>query len=147
MKTYKKWKQGVYRPVNKDKCKTNICIYRSALELKFMRKFDHNPNIISWASEKTVIPYIKPTDGKVHRYFTDFNITVKNKNGLLIDYIVEVKPHNQLKKPKPSPRKKQRNFLIESTMYSINKAKFDAAKQYCKKIGKKFIILTERDLK
>ena len=73
---------------------TNI-IYRSLMELRFMRQCDRNDKILQWSSEEVVIPYISPIDNKKHRYFPDFLIqTVKEW------VLIEVKPQIQTKPPK-----------------------------------------------
>ncbi len=58
-------------------------VYRSLWELRFMKWCDMNPSIIEWGSETVIVPYISPIDKKVHRYFVDFYIKVKNKNGAI----------------------------------------------------------------
>ena len=55
---------------------TNI-IYRSLWALKFLKYCDTNENILEYASEELAIPYRSPIDGKVHRYFPDAYIKVK----------------------------------------------------------------------
>ena len=67
----KKYKQGVYKPINPEKFIGKTAQYRSGLELKFFRFFDLNENVIKWGSENIVIPYISPIDLKQHRYFVD----------------------------------------------------------------------------
>ena len=59
---------------------TNI-IYRSSYELKLMTYLDRNPKVVQWASEEFFVPYKSPIDGKVHRYFPDFWVKKKNKEG------------------------------------------------------------------
>ena len=69
-----KFFQGLYKPKNKSKYKGNLqkIIFRSSYELQFMHYCDNNPGVLEWASEELAIPYVKPTDGKIHRYFLDF---------------------------------------------------------------------------
>ena len=77
-----KFKQGIFNPVNKDKYKGSTPIlYRSSYEIKFMRWCDHNPAILTWGSESVIVPYQNPLTQRVSRYFFDFNITLRNKNG------------------------------------------------------------------
>lgn len=66
--------QGQYFPKhpNKYKGKVNEIIYRSSYELQFMNYCDNRSYVVAWSSEEVVIPYVKPTDGKIHRYFMDF---------------------------------------------------------------------------
>ena len=67
-------------------------VYRSLWERRFMQYCDDNNNIIEWGSEEIIIPYISPVDKKVHRYFPDFYIKVRESNGSIQKYIIEVKP-------------------------------------------------------
>ena len=70
-------------------------VCRSSWETKFFNWCDNNPNIISYSSEETVIPYRCATDNKPHRYFMDARIQVRQANGILKTYLVEIKPHAQ----------------------------------------------------
>jgi len=148
MKKYKKYKQGVFNPNNKSKYKGSFpIVYRSGLELSYMRFLDGNRNIISWGSESVVVPYIKPTDGKMHRYFIDFNFTIKDKKDKLHKFLVEVKPYRQCIPPKTTNRKNKMTLLREQITYGVNLAKWEAAKGWAKKHGYKFTCVTERDIK
>ena len=147
MKKYNKYKQGVFTPNNKHKCTTQVCIYRSGLELSYMRFLDSNRNIVSWGSEKIIIPYIKPIDGKMHRYFIDFNFTVKDVKGELHKFLIEVKPEKQCKPPNTKNRKNKNTVLKEQVTYATNIAKWNAAKNWAEKNGYKFTIVTENDIK
>ena len=42
---------------------------------------DKNDNILEWASEEIAIPYRSPIDNRVHRYFPDFYMKVKERGG------------------------------------------------------------------
>ena len=64
-----KYRQGIFIPSNKEKFLGTKAIYRSGLELKFMRFCDNNPNVVKWGSENVIIPYISPLDGRGHRYY------------------------------------------------------------------------------
>ena len=59
-----------------------------------MRYFDENPNVLKWSSEEVIVPYKSPLDGRYHRYFPDFLIRVKNKQGNLETIMIEVE-HSQ----------------------------------------------------
>lgn len=142
-----KYYKGKYKIRNVEKYKgdpTNV-IYRSSWELKFMRWCDVNPSIISWSSEETIIPYVCPTDGRPHRYFVDFRIQLRDKNGVLKTYLVEIKPEAQTMPPKV-PERKTKRFIIEAATYIRNEAKWKAATQYAKDRGWEFIKLTEKHL-
>ena len=94
--------RGRYYPTNPKKYKgdpSNI-IYRSLWERKFMVYCDRNEKILEWGSEEFFIPYRSPLDGKIHRYFPDFYVKVKTKQGTLKKWVVEVKPKIQSRPPK-----------------------------------------------
>ena len=68
------FKQGYYTPKNPDKYVGDITKirYMSSWELELHKFFDGNPNVIRWASEEIAIPYYKPTDGRIHKYYPDY---------------------------------------------------------------------------
>jgi hypothetical protein len=37
-------------------------------------------------------------------------------------------------------------MIIREQTFLINRAKFKAAEEYCKKLGMKFVVITEKDL-
>ena len=142
-KTYK----GRFRPTNPRKYKgdiTNI-VYRSLWELRFMKWCDTTPSVEEWGSEIVVVPYISPVDRKIHRYFVDFYIKIRDKNGMIQKYLVEIKPE-KFTKPPEIPKKKTKAFIDEVFQYGVNDAKWKAAFEYCQDRNMKFIILTEKDL-
>lgn len=104
---------------------------------------DNNPSIVEWSSETIVIPYISPVDGKAHRYFMDFWMKVKQHDGTFKVFLVEVKPKSQTRPPKRTKRKKEEVFLTEVRTWSVNRAKWKAAEEYCKQRGWEFKIWTE----
>ena len=143
----RKYLQGVYNIKNPDKYAgnpTNVC-FRSSWELKFFNWADANPSVVKWSSEEIVVPYVCPTDGRAHRYFPDNKIQIRRKDGTLQTWLVEIKPAAQTIPPKPRARNNKR-FLIEAGTYLKNRAKWQAAEQFCKDRGWFFIILTEKDL-
>lgn len=142
-KTYK----GKYRINYPEKYKGDInnVVYRSLWELKFMKWCDSNSSIQEWGSEIVAVPYISPIDKKVHRYFVDFYIKVKDKEGSLQKYLIEIKPE-KFTKPPEIPKKKTKSFIDEVFQYGINEAKWKAAFEYCADRNMKFMILTEKDL-
>jgi hypothetical protein len=103
---------------------------------------DGNPNILEWSSEEIAIPYIKPTTGRVHRYYPDYWVKYKNKAGQIVEEIWEVKPDNQTKQP-TRRGKRQKQQLFETLQWEVNKAKWKAAKTFCDKHGFVFRIITE----
>jgi len=106
---------------------------------------DRNPNIISWASEELIIPYISPVDGRWHRYFPDFLVKMKTKDGKLKTMLLEVKPKKQSQPPEPQKRITKR-YITEVTTYGVNQAKWKAANEYCLDRGWEFQVITEDHL-
>jgi len=139
--------KGRYQPNNPLKYKGNFrnIIYRSLWELKFMKYCDSNRNILEWGSEEFCLPYRSPLDNKVHRYFPDFYIKVKENTGQIKKYIIEVKPKRQCMEPKPQ-KKKTRTYIYEVREYAKNQAKWKAAEEYCLDRGYEFKVLTEKEL-
>lgn len=134
--------KGIFKCKNPQKYKgnpTNI-VYRSSWELKYMMKLDHDPKVISWASEENPIPYKSPVDGDYHRYFVDF--WVKKAEG---EFLIEIKPQSQSIPPNRTG-KTQKRFLKEVATYLTNQAKWDAAKKYCANRRWQFVVLTENEL-
>ena len=139
--------RGKYQPKNPSKYlgdPTKI-VYRSLWERKCMRIFDENPNVIRWASEEMAIPYFSPVDKKRHKYFPDFIIEIKNKNGEIETQMLEVKPAKFTRVPKKPKRVTQR-FLNEANTYLVNQAKWAAADALCQRKGWRFQILTEKEI-
>jgi hypothetical protein len=119
-------------------------VYRSLWELKVMKYLDENNNVIHWASEELVIPYVSPVDNRVHRYFPDFVVKTLNKEGKETTMVLEVKPEKQTRPP--SQKRKTKQFLKEVVAYAINEAKWKAAELFCLEKGWKFKIITEKEL-
>ena len=131
-----------YVPLNPKKYAgdpSNI-VMRSSWETKFAIWCDKNPSIVRWSSEETVIPYVSPLDGKVHRYFVDFKIETVNKK----TYLIEIKPKAQTIKPQGT--RQTTKFLKEATTYLVNQAKWEYASRYSKDRNWEFIVLTEVEL-
>ena len=137
------YKQGKYYPRLPSKYKGNPrnIIYRSSWERKFMLWCDQTPSVQEWGSEEIAVPYISPVDGKRHRYYPDFYVKVNNKK-----YMVEVKPARQTKEPK-TQRRHTKRYISEVVTWSVNKAKWKAATEFCKDYGWEFMLITEKELK
>jgi hypothetical protein len=143
----KKFLQGKFRPTNPEKYKgdPNNIIYRSSWERKFLKYCDNNENIIEYSSEEIVLPYRSPVDNRIHRYFPDFYIKVKESNGQIKKYLIEIKPKKQTVEPKVQ-KKKTKGYIYEVVEYAKNQAKWKAAKEFCEDRQWEFRILTEDDL-
>lgn len=140
--SYKGW----FTPKNPKKYKgdpQNI-VYRSSWELRAMKWFDEQPNIIWWSSEELFIPYRSPVDQQMHRYFPDFVVRVRQTNGKETTMILEVKPEKQTQMP--VQKRQTKKFLQEIATYAINQEKWRAADLFCKEHGWQFKIITEKDL-
>lgn len=122
--------------------------YRSSWELRFMEFCDVNAQIVQWVSETLTIPY--HLQGKLHRYFPDFMIKVKQPDGSFESFLIEVKPKAQTKPPIPpndlTDKKKVERYNESCLVYMKNMAKWDAAKVWCDARGISFVILTESEL-
>ncbi len=143
-KKYSRYEQGEYHPINKEKYKGTLpVLYRSSWEKAAMWWFDNNSKCISWGSESTVVSYSH--NGKRHRYFIDMTATFATKSGPK-KFLIEIKPYKQTIPPVKSPNKKEKTFLVEAANYSKNQSKWKAAKEFAKRKGYEFIILTEHQL-
>lgn len=139
--------KGKYQPSFPKKYKgdsTNI-VYRSLWERTFMKYCDTNENILEWFSEEIAVPYRSPIDNKIHRYFPDFYIKVKESNGSIKKYLIEIKPKKQTIEPQVQKRK-TKGYIYEVYEYAKNQAKWNAAKEWCADKGYEFKVLTEDDL-
>lgn len=141
--------KGKFRPINPSKYKgdpTNI-VYRSRWELMVMSNFDLDKNVLEWSSEEIIIPYLCPTDNRRHRYFPDFWAKKINEDGVVEQYLIEVKPLKETMPPKiQSGKKPSKRYLTEVMTWGKNSAKWKAAEAYCMQRGWKFIKITEREL-
>ncbi len=106
-----------------------------------MKRLDRDPQVVKWASEEVVIPYVSPIDNWTHRYFTDFYVEFKDGRQVLY----EVKPLAQTMPPK-KPKYKNKRFVTEVLEYCKNRAKWAAAEAYAARRGWEFQILTEREI-
>ena len=140
--------QGKFSPKNYKKYKgnpTNI-FYRSSWELKFMNYCDLNESILEWNSEEIVIPYLSPLDQKYHRYFVDFWVKLREKNGEIKTYLFEIKPKRYTEPPNQNPKRKTKKWISENYEFVKNQAKWKAAKEYCADRLMEFKVLTEEEL-
>ncbi len=139
--------QGKYTLQNKEKYvgdPTNI-VFRSSWEKRFMLWADTNPNILRWNSEEVIVPYYDPSSDKERRYFVDFLIEFRTRDGLIKKALVEIKPEAQTKPPKPRTRI-TKAFIEETMTYNTNTAKWAYARKFCSDRGLDFVILTEKHL-
>jgi hypothetical protein len=140
--SYKGW----FTPKHRSKYKgdSENVVYRSSWELRVMKWLDENPSVIWWASEELIIKYKSPIDQKIHRYFPDFIVRLKQKNGTESTVVIEIKPQKQT--VKPEQKRKTKRYLQEAATYAINQEKWRAADLFCKEHGWQFKVLTEKDI-
>jgi len=138
---------GLFKPRNPQKYigDPNNIVYRSSWEAKVMYWLDNNDDIINWASEELIVPYISPVDNKKHRYFPDFLVKVRTKEGKLKTMMLEVKPKKQTQPPEKRKRM-TKQFVEEVKTYAVNQAKWKYANEYCLDRGWEFRVLTEEHL-
>ena len=106
---------------------------------------DSNQNILEWGSEELALPYRSPIDNKIHRYFPDFYIKVKESTGQIKKYLIEIKPKKQTIEPIPQKRK-TKGYIYEVYEYAKNQAKWKAAQEFCEDRQWEFKVLTEDEL-
>ena len=106
---------------------------------------DNQTKILEWGSEEIVLPYRSPIDNKVHRYYPDFYIKVRESNGKIKRYIIEINPKKQTVEPKMKKRK-TKGYIYEVYEYAKNQAKWKAAEEFCKDRMWEFKVLTEDEL-
>jgi hypothetical protein len=110
-----------------------------------MKYCDLNENILEWGSEEIALPYRSPVDNKIHRYYPDFYIKVKESTGQIKKYLIEIKPKKQTIPPS-KPKRQTKSYINEVYEYAKNQSKWEAAKEYCKDRMWEFKVLTEDDL-
>jgi len=139
---------GKYIPINPKKYRGDHSkvIYRSLWERKLMVYCDNNKSVLEWGSEEVIIPYMSPWDGRLHRYFPDFYMKVKQASGVTKKFIIEVKPKYQCQPPTKAPKRKTKRWLNEVKTWVINEAKWKSANEFCLDHGMEFKILTEDHL-
>lgn len=144
------FKQGKYIPKNPEKYMgdTSDIVYRSSWEYKFMNYLDFNPAVLKWGSETVVVPYFFELDQKMHRYFVDFIMSVRNSAGDIVTYLVEIKPKKDTiaKQPKRMTEKAKANYMKSIYTMEKNKAKWEAAKKFASENNMIFKVITEDEL-
>lgn len=156
--------QGVFQPSFPEKVINSntynrVLYYRSSWEKKFMTYCDLNVNILFWGVEIERIPYYDKSRNNILRtYVTDFKMAVKNKEGNIDKYIVEIKPADQCPKldeqgnvilpplPKRKGKKAIENWENACQTLICNHSKWEAARQWCINKGYKFLVITEVEL-
>jgi hypothetical protein len=123
----------------------NNIIVRSSWERRVLDWCDMNSNVIAYSSEETVVNYVCDTDGRVHRYFVDLTVKIRDANGVIKTYLVEIKPEAQTLPPK-YPGRTTKRYIEEVETFVKNQSKWRAAKKFAQDRNCEFLILTERHL-
>lgn len=127
----------------------NNIVMRSSWEKKFAIWCDNNPSVIQWNSEGIPIKYWHSVDQKIRRYYIDFFVKLKTKDGSIAKLAIEVKPacqKNPPVKPKRRTAKSEQRYINECITYQQNQDKWRAAEEWCKQNGFKFLVMTEHEL-
>lgn len=145
------WKQGNFSPKFPEKYAGDPrkIVFRSSWERVCMRYFDLTPSVVKWSSEECIVNYYDKGTGKPRRYFPDFIIKVARPDGTLKTVMIEVKPFAQTQPPIPPKRmtkKGEQRMLEETQTYATNISKWEAAKEFCRRQGWDFMILTEHEI-
>lgn len=146
LKKAKRFKQGLYTPTNPEKYigDLNKINYRSSWELSMNKFLDNNVKVIRWAVEPWPIQYLKPTTGRIHKYFPDYYIELLDKNNRIRKIVMEIKPESQTKKTRS---RNPKNKLYEEVQFAVNTAKWQACKAFCDQHGLEFQLVTEKTMK
>ncbi len=144
--------QGYYNPLNPDKyIGPTPIIYRSSWERKFCIMCDNKESVLKWSSEPVVIKYRWSKDGKEHKYYPDFYMkTIGENDEPPVEWLVEIKPEAQIKKPLPPKTKSKKalnSYKFLAKAYIKNRDKYAYANAWCENRGWRFIVLTEKTLK
>lgn len=141
-----KFYQGYFKPIFPEKyIGKGPIIYRSGLELKFMKWCDKTDTILKWSSECIPIPYYDSVQKKKRHYYVDNFVEIKEGN-IVKKYLVEIKPYKQTMQPIQTKYKKKATLLYEQMQWTNNNDKWNAAKNFAMSHGMDFIIITEKEL-
>jgi hypothetical protein len=133
--------KGLFTPLNPEKYLGDIRKIRfmSSWELRFMNFCDTNPNILQWGSEEFKIKYFNPIKNKTCNYIPDFIVKYKDRHGMILTEVIEIKPRSHMVATKKST-------TYDKVQMVINHAKWTAAKAFCDQHNIKFKVLTENEL-
>ena len=123
----------------------NNIIWRSTWELRLLKFMDENSSILEYGSEEIIVPYISPIDGKMHRYYIDFYVKLRNRDGEIKTYLIEVKPYSQTQPPVKRSRMTSK-YIKEAQTYAINQSKWKAASDFARHNNVEFKVLTEKEI-
>lgn len=144
-------RSGTYKPVNPSKYigDPNGIVWRSTWERAVFRWCDLNSSILKWASEEVVVPYFDRASNKTRRYFPDVLVLVDRGNNQTETILIEIKPKKECAPPTPpkkNTKKAQERYINEMSTYATNQSKWEAAEDFCRRKGWKFMVLTEQHI-
>jgi 1,4-alpha-glucan branching enzyme len=142
-----KFKQGYYHPKNIEKLiGHDIPMYRSGIELEFMRWLDSNDKVVRWSSEGVTLQYYDPMKKRQRTYFTDNYVEIQEGDSIK-KYIIELKSEKETRKPDPRSKKKKAALLIEQSTWITNNAKWKYATKFARDHNMEFLLLahTKKD--
>lgn len=149
MRKYHQGKYTLTRPEKYAGDPKNV-VYRSSWEKKMFIWCENNPSVIAWGSEIHPIMYFSKVDGKMRRYYPDVWLVFRDTDGGQQKVIVEIKPAKECKPPRAPKNPKnvhsKAKYLKEAVTYQKNKDKWDAATDFAKKHGMRFVIMDEYSL-
>lgn len=125
---------------------TKKIIWRSLWEREFMILLDTSSSILHWNSEDTIVRYLSPVDKKMHRYFIDFWVEIKEKDGRIVQKLIEIKPYAQSIQPRKNKKRNSRRYINDVKRYGINQAKWYYARHFAEQHDMEFIVMTERGI-
>jgi hypothetical protein len=138
--------QGVYDVKNKNKyIGTKNPRFLSSYELAVFEWADRTPAVLKWGAEVVVVNYFNPVKNRKARYIVDLYIQYVNKEGVVKEELIEIKPSNQTIQPRRG-KKSERTYLDESLTWATNQAKWEAAEKYAAERGWGFRLLTENGI-
>lgn len=145
------YKSGKFIPKNPEKYIGDIhnIIFRSSWEQRFCIYCDTNEFILKWSSEPLKIPYYNPLDKKDHQYNVDFYMKTLNTEGIEQEWIIEIKPEKQTKKPiyeGNMTTEKLKAYNRNMQIWITNQSKFKAAKLWAEQRGFRFGVINENFL-
>lgn len=142
-----KYLQGKFKPTHPDKYVGDLknIVFRSSWERRFMKWCDSNTSVLKWGSEIYPIQYVSSLDGRTHRYFIDFFVRLRTKDGEEKSLAIEIKPKSQTVQPVKG-RKRDKTYMTECMTWIKNQDKWKAARAWAKKNGIEFLIMTEEEL-
>jgi hypothetical protein len=106
------------------KCLKSNPRFLSILEAKFHLYLNFHENVEWYNYEGLVIPYVKPSDGRLHNYLVDFMVKFKETDTISV---FEIKTW----------KNRERSDVT---------AKYDACKQFCDEKGWSYQFLFEQDI-